>query len=426
MSSRTTTQWPRWARQIGRAAMALGLGILVGLSAASPTLLLAFAAAITLVLLVASLNRPDPLVFLAFVVVCMPAVRVPGSPLPAGEALLMLAVFSAWLTRSGDERSTPRWFNVAAIGLVVVYVASSLLNGLVDYLMFKRTLHIVIYALVALFLAQGRLPKRIAARGLIIGLSISSLSGMILKDSSHYEGRLTGLFSDPNVAGFLLVALGPLAIDEIERPVVRRLFTVFLLVTVALTLSRTALLAVAVMMLWFVIGRRLKRAQALLLIGLVVLAIAIAPTSLQSIGPWSDRGGSDQLRTRVTSQEFDAVRSSPVWGHGAGTAFVRVNANKVKFFFHNSYLALMTEGGIFAAAMMGVLLFGPFIAMIALDVRLRDVWLEAALIGVAVMALNLGEVLVEISAAIAIGFAMDYLLTVRESRVRSRPERIAA
>ncbi len=426
MKRRSFQVLPRWARQVGRAALALACGVLVGLSAGNPTLLLALAALVTIVLAVASLRRPDVLVFLSFAVITMPAVRVPGSPLPAGEALMFMAVFSAWLTRTGDERQTPRWFNNAAIAVVVVYVASSLVNGLVDYAVFKRVLHMVLYVLVAVFLGRGLLPKRVAARGLVTGLTISTISGLVLTNSAHYQGRLTGLFSDPNVAGFLLVVLGPLAINDIERPVTRRLFTLFLLVGVGFTLSRTALLAVAVIGVWFIIGRRLRRAQALLLIGLVVFAIAFLPTSVQNVGPWKDRGGSDQLRTRVTTQEFDAVRSSPIWGHGAGTAFVRVNANQVKFFFHNSYLALMTEGGVLAAAAVLVMLFGTFLSMIALEVRVRDPWLEGSLIGIAVMALNLGEVLVEVAAAVSIGFAMAYLLDVRQARALAGREPVAA
>ena len=39
-----------------------------------------------------------------------------------------------------------------------------------------------------------------------------------------------------------------------------------------------------------------------------------------------------------------------------------------------------------------------------------------ALIGVTVMAINLGEVLVELASAIAIGFALAHLLAVRRRR----------
>ena len=163
--ARTSLMLPRWVRQVGRAALALGCGVLVGLSAGNPTLLLAFAALITVALVVASLRRPDALVFLAFAVIAMPAARVPGSPLPAGEALMLLAVFSAWLTRAGDERPVPRWFNVAAVAVVVIYVASSLVNGLVDYAVFKRVLHMLLYVFVAVYLGRGLLPRHIAARG---------------------------------------------------------------------------------------------------------------------------------------------------------------------------------------------------------------------------------------------------------------------
>jgi len=407
---------PNWLRQVGRALLALGLGIAVGLSAANPTLLLGIAVIIVTSLVVASLRRPDPLVFIAFAVVAMPKVRIPGSPVPAGEALMLVAVISAWLTRGPDHLPIPRWFRFAAVALLVIYLFSSLVNGVVDYSMAKRMIHMGVYVLIALCLGREMLPTRVAAKGLTTGLVVSALSGMLLFSRSAYSGRLTGIFGDPNVAGFLLAVLGPIMLSRIEKRLTRVGFAVLLLVTIGLTLSRTALLASVIFAAWLLIGKRLRRGHALLLIGILVLAIAFLPTSIQSIGPFKDRSGSDQLRNRVSSQELTSVGESPIWGHGAGTATVRVNSNDVKFFFHNSYLALLNEGGALALIAVMTMLVGVFLTLIGLDAADRDPWLECSLIGVTVMAINLGEVLVELASAIAIGFALAHLLAVRRRR----------
>ena len=59
------------------------------------------------------------------------------------------------------------------------------------------------------------------------------------------------------------------------------------------------------------------------------------------------------------------------------------------------------------------MILGVFLSLIGLDPADRDPWLECSLIGVTVTALNLGEVLVELAAAISIGFALAHLLAVR-------------
>lgn len=407
---------PSWLRQVGRASLALGLGIAVGLSSGNPGLVLGIAAVIATALVVASLRRPDPMVFLAFMVLALPRVAIPGSPLPAGEVLMLIAVTSAWLTRRQEHLRIPRWFLVSSIGLLGIYVFASLINGLVDFATMKRLIHMSVFVLSTLCIGRELLPTRAAASGLFWGLVAAVSTGIILLPHSAYVGRLTGLFGDPNVAGFLLVVLGAVAISRLEHRWIRIGFGLLLLVALIMTFSRTSLLAVLVCVVWFFIGKRLKRGPALLLIGLLVLVVGVLPTSVQSIGPFHNRSGSDELRTRVASQELQSIGSSPIWGHGAGTATVLVNPDKEKFYFHNSYFAMVNEGGILALITYIPMLFGVFLALMGLDRDDRDFWLECALIGVAILGINLGEVLVELASAVAIGFALNHLLVVRHRR----------
>ena len=292
---------PNWLRQVGRAVLALGLGVFVGLSASEPKLLLGVAALISLVLVVSSLRRPDPFVFLAFAVVVMPKVRIPGSPVPAGEVMMLIAVASAWLTRGRDHLVIPRWFRNASIALVGVYLFSSVVNVLFDYSMMKRMVHIGVFVLVALCLGREMLPTRVAVKGLTVGLVGAALSGLLLISRSAYKGRLTGVFGDPNVAGFLLVVLGPVVLSRIEKRVPRLCLAAFFVVAITLTLSRTALLAVIVFAVWVAVGSRLKRKQSLLVIG---LSGSSRPVSRAS-------GRSRTVREATSSAPGCRPRSSP-------------------------------------------------------------------------------------------------------------------
>ena len=417
---------PSWARQGTRAVIALCLGVLVGFSAAVPQLLVAVALVLVALLVTASLRRPDPLVFLAFMFIAMPAVHLPGSPLPLGESLMLLAVFSAFLTLKKGLDQVPRWALFSALGLFGVYVLSAVVNGLHHYTTVKRIVHLLVYVMALVGLVRGLLQRRIALRGIQVGLAISVFVGIVLLPTSFYKGRLTGLFGDPNVAGLVIVVLGSIALAGIRNRRYQVAYAVLLLVGLVLTFSRTALLAAILIALWVWVGRKLRPIPALAAVLVTALVIGVLPTSLQSIGPFNDRTGSDQLRNRVSAQEFKVVKEKPVLGHGPGTATVLVNFGTTKFYFHNSYLALIEEGGVLALIPIGILLIGTLFAMIALDTTDRQPLLEGALIGVAVMAINLGEVLVELSAAVAIGYALAYLASLHRRQFATRPlERVA-
>jgi O-antigen ligase len=404
-------------RQSIRAIVALALGILVGLSASEPEILVAVAAIILLVFVTASLRRPDPLVFFAFVLLAMPKLNVPGSPLPLGETIMLLAVLSAFLTLKEGLHPLPRWARLTLGAFVATLVLSSAVNGLFTYDSFKRLLHVGVWSLVIIGLVRGLLPRKVAMRGLQVGMVISVLSGYVLLPKSAYEGRFTGFFGDPNVAGLLLVVLGAVALSGMERRRNQVLFAALIVPAMVLAYSRTALMAAVLVFAWFWVGRKLKPIPAVAVIAVVAMSIAFLPTSLQQFGPFSDRTGSDQLRDRVSTQEFDLVSQKPILGHGAGTATVLVNSGTTKFYFHNSYLAAMQEGGAIALGLVMMLLIGTFLALMSLQTTDRQPLLEASIIGTWVMAINLGEVLLELSTAIALGFALTYVV---HTRIRAR------
>ena len=94
-------------------------------------------------------------------------------------------------------------------------------------------------------------------------------------------------------------------------------------------------------------------------------------------------------------------------GHGEG------EIRRPQFFFHNSYLATRQEGG-WPALLIVIVLLGFAFVILAhrshADVKAAAV--EASIIGVArtVMAVTLGEVLLDTPMAVVVAFALGHAL----------------
>lgn len=405
----------RVAADIGGWLAPLLLGLAIGLSTVQPIATFAIMGAV-LGLLFLGMPRNEPVVVVAFAVLCMPKLVVPGMPLPLNETLMVASVLIAALHPRGRLDTAPWWLTAALWSLLSILVLSTVLNQLFTLDATKRLVHVAVFVAVVVGLARGRIPLRATLTGLLAGISLSAVSGLVGSftgfGSSSYEGRLTGLFDDPNVAGLMLAVLGPLALMRVTAPRLRRTVLALLGLATVLTLSRTTLLAVVVVFIWMLVGKRLRAGAAASLLMVLIASIAFIPSSIQSIGPFSDRGGSDQLRERVTASEWESVGESPIIGHGAGSAVVRVNADRVKFFFHDSYLALAQEGGYLALGTYLIALVVLFVSLLKLRLPDRSPWIEASLIALAVCAINLGEVLLDLTAAAAIGVAARHLVLV--------------
>jgi O-antigen ligase len=271
----------------------------------------------------------------------------------------------------------------------------------------------------------GRLSPRSVGAGLAAGLVAVILLAIVGVGGDTYEGRLTGFLGDPNAGAYFIAVLGTLAVFFCdERWKVRAAAAVPIVAGLVLCLSRTGLLAGAFVVVWVVLGRRLgSLGGAAMAVGLIWIVDNI-PKSLTTFGPFSDRSGSDQLRRRIIAQEQVELASAPWFGHGPGTATVEVR--NLDFFFHNSYLAVRQEGGWIALAIVLALLV---LAFLRLSDRSRAGDLVAAgaqgaIIGIGVMAITLGEVLLDTPMAIAVGLALGHALNPfpRETSPQGPPD----
>lgn len=362
-----------------------------------------------------SLHLPD---FLAFVVLAFPTLVVPRLGLPANEIVPGLLCAVVLLRRRTVPAKLPGWFVALVLAIPVWLTFVSYTNDLEPY---RRLFHLVLYAVLALFLASGRIHLPSAARGLGVGLALSvvlTLAG-VPGASDAYAGRLSGFLGDPNLAGYLLTVLGCVAIGLGDRAWLRRGLMVVVPVAVVLTLSRTSLLAMAFGVLWLVLGRRLSAWLAVPLVAGYAWVVSTVPRETSFFGLFSDRTGSDALRDRLLAQEQVDVSRSPLFGSGAGTA--RVQLGPDQFFYHSSYLAAQREGGLVLVGILVVLGAVVFLSLIRLPMDQRNGWLEAGIICLAVVAVNLGEVLLELPAAVILGAAVHHVVRQRGREPDPRP-----
>jgi hypothetical protein len=355
----------------------------------------------------------------------MPRLQVPGTPLP--HTALLLGVMRLVLVFSGRkaERPTPWWFAVTLGGVLAALVCSMLVNRLFTFDSIKRVAHVVLIAALAMGLASGFIPFRNAIRGLIGGMIPAVILGFfaIAGPNLEYRGRLTGpLLGEPNFAGLLLAVAGPVAALEITNRKARNTFIVLGSFALFLTLSRTSYLAFALALVWIGFGRRVKPLLGLsLLTGLVVI-VTLVPAEVHTAGFFSTRVGSDVLRTRILEKEIISIEQAPVLGHGPGTATVELPGQApFRFYFHSSYYALVQEGGLVAMAMFIALLLTLFFKLAALPPRHRNPLLEGSVIALAVCGITLGEVLLELIAAIALGAAVRHVTLHADPRLRWNP-----
>jgi hypothetical protein len=351
----------------------------------------------------------DYVLFAAFTMSGLTLNGFPVSELAAGIAVA-LAVF-----RRARVRPTIGISTLLLLALFALMVFSALENDLTPA---RRLAHLLLYVALGVLASQGRFRIRGMSRGLATGLLVSA-GAYYVGYGSSYVGRLTGLLADPNAAGYVLSTLGCVALAGMTTSRLRWPVGLLVLVAIVETYSRTSMLATLLVLVWMLIGRRVSTVFGSLLLGVMLYVVTNIPSTLQQIGPFADRVGSDMLRGRIVAQEKVLIAHAPWSGNGPGTSHVDVLGDT--FFFHNSYLALENEGGRVAIAIVVALGLSALLGLMRLPMQSRNFWYEGAVIAMAVCAVNLGEVLLELPAALAIGMAVRHARAVRATTSRNGP-----
>ena len=417
-----------WATPIlwATAVLVVGVSAAYGSATNSATaLVLAAAAAGGAILLTLFALNVNLLYGVAFAALPMSALVLPNIGLPINELLLAVALVVALIRNDREREPLPNFPKLMALILLAAMVLSSAFNQSFDVSTLKRIGHLVLYCGLYLAIGAGLLPRRVMQKGMLIGLSIASVSGIIYLiggiSPSGYRGRLTGLlFGDPNPAALVILALGFLSIEIVRAGWRRNTAFVLLAIPFLLTQSRSALVGAGLCFVWWFVARRLRPAAGIAVIGGSAALVSLVPTTVQDIGVFGSRSGSDLLRAAILSESIKSAIRGFWFGNGPGTAKVEVYGI-YNFYFHNSYFAVIAEGGIVAAvAVVGLMLF-EFIRLIALPAVLRNTWIEMSLIAIATSAFHLGEVLLNLPAAVAIGFCIDWIARPTTGKSLAQP-----
>jgi hypothetical protein len=338
----------------------------------------------------------------------LPLRSVEVSGVPVNE-LAMAALVGLCVVRPARGGARLPGLVVLVLGALLALLVYSGQANQVDWV--RRVGHVVILCGLVWAGGTGRLSPRSVGAGLatglvaVIGLAVVGIGG------GAYAGRLTGFLADPNAGAYFVAVLGVLAIFFCDdRWKVRAAVAVPIVAGLALSFSRTGLLAGAFTVVWMLVGRRLGAAGGAAFAMALVWVVGNIPTSLTTLGPFSDRSGSDALRERIIAQERVELAGAPWYGHGPGTA--RVEIRDLEFFFHDSYLATRQEGGWGALLLVLALLVLAFLRLTrqARGGDLVAASAQAAIIGTAVMAVTLGEVLLDIPMAVAVALALGHAL----------------
>ncbi len=346
--------------------------------------------------------------FVLFATVPLRTLEVAGLPLNELTLAALVGLCLMRPARGGTRLSSPV---VLLMGALIVLLTYSGYANDVDWT--RRVGHVAILGGVVWAAGTGRISLRSAGLGLAAGLLAVMGLALVKIGGDFYPGRLTGYLGDPNAGAYFIAVLGVLAVFFCdERWKVRLAVAVPMTTGLVLSYSRTGLVAALFAIIWALLGRRLGAVGGAAMAATLVWLVGNIPDEATLFGPFSNRSGSDALRDRIIAAENKSLADAPWFGHGPGTAKVRLQGD-LEFFFHNSYLAVRQEGGWPSLALVIGLLVYTFLLLSARSRRgdLTAAGAQAAILATLVMAVTLGEVLLDTPAGIAIAFGLGHALT---------------
>lgn len=330
---------------------------------------------------------------------------MPGLPIPVPiSELAAITLVGISMFRPKRQSLGPFQWLFPFFTLLLMFLLIESAHNEVDW--FRRAFRLCIMMTLVWALTTGRLNIVAGLKGIGIALIINFLLFYAGLAPDNYAGVLTGYLGDKNVAG-LYYTLFPILIAAIlkER---RHQFTCMALGLLAafLTGSRTSLGAYAAAALWLLLARRLPIVgRGVLAIGLVA-GLHYAEAHLARAWIFSNRSGSDQLRERIDQAAAAKTNSAPWYGLGLGESEVTMDGRT--WFFHDSYLALLVEGGwIMFIVIVGIYIWFGFRPFSGAPRNQTALILEATTLALLVCASKLGEVFLSLPGFILIAYGVN-------------------
>lgn len=330
---------------------------------------------------------------------------MPGLPIPvpiselAAITLVGISMFRVKRLNLGNSH----WlFPVFTLLLIFLLIESA--HNEVDW--FRRAFRLCIMIALVWALTTGRLNIVAGLKGIGIALVINFVLFYARLAPDNYDGVLTGYLGDKNVAG-LYYTLFPMLIAATLKKRSHQLTCMALgLLAAFLTGSRTSLAAYAAAALWLLLTRRLPVVgRGVLAIGLVA-GLHYAEEHLARAWIFSNRAGSDQLRERINQAATAKTDSAPWYGLGLGES--QVTMDDYTWFYHDSYLALLVEGGwLMLIVVVGIYIWFGFRPLSGAPRNQTILILEATTLALLVCASKLGEVFLSLPGFILIAYGVN-------------------
>lgn len=351
----------------------------------------------------------------------VPIPRAPGGFLVGQVALVGLILLS--ITRPPSRSLAGlKWLPWAAVAMLGYLVLISISGP--DLSLFgwpKRALRLALVLTALIVVVTGRVHYPSVVRGMAVGLLGNAVLFFAGAAPAPYGRLLSGYLLDKNQAGLAYTVVGVLLLGLTTD---RRRQVAIAVATSALvwaTGSRTSLAALACALVWFALRPRLNVAGRLLLAAAFAVALPYVQENYGQAGEFADRVGTDWFRARIDAASSVKLDQAPWQGQGLGEAWINLPDGST-YFFHNSYWAVLIEGGwvyLLATLLLTVwfcmrpLRAGPPPSLVARSG-------EAANLAVLICALRLGEVFGATTAAIAIAAGLIGYLQAESLRSADR------
>lgn len=336
---------------------------------------------------------------------------LPGLPVavPVSELAAVSLVLISLLRRQDRNLVPPRWLLGVFVVLLLFLAISSVVND-VDW--YKRFVRILNLALLLWAISSGRINLKSGLSGIAIALSLNAVLFYVGMAPDNYVGKLTGYLGDKNVAGLYYTIFPILIAASSSNRRVRFLSLSAGLLATFLTESRTSLGAYAAALAWILVSSKLPRLARAAAGVLLILGLQFLETNLSRVWIFSDREGSDSLRERIGQAAVEKTDAAPWYGLGLGQANVNIEGRL--WFFHDSYLGLIAEGGVaFFVVVVGLYVFNGLRPLTGGFRSTETIYVEAGTIALLVCAWKLGEVFLSIPGFVLLGYAVMLSAGVR-------------
>ena len=283
----------------------------------------------------------------------------------------------------------------------------------------RRLLRLGLTAVFLLVLASGRIDLRSGLAGLATGMILNAIAFYLGLAPDNYGGVLSGFFMDKNVAGMAYAIVGVLVLAAVDRRWVKVALVLVFAAMVWLTGSRTSIAAMVAGVGWILIAPRLPVIGRWIFGLLIYLGVDLVSEDYSQIGVFSNRVGSDLLRSRIDAASEVKVDGAGSFGMGLGEAYVSFPDDPgSRWLFHNSYWSALVEGGwpwlLLVLGITVVFALRPF------ETRLTkpELAVQATAVTVLICAWRLGEVFFTLQWALVVGAAIWFWANARQERDR--------